>query len=60
MITGIIVTASLGFAVAFVVAWCCSPRLRRWVERPKYRFLASVRRYDRAHARSGRERNPAP
>jgi len=52
VISGIIVIASVGFGVAFVVAWCCSPALRRWVERPKYNFLARVQRYDRAHRRS--------
>jgi len=48
MITGIIVVGALAFGVSFVLAWLCSSRVRRWVERPKYRFLASVQRYDRA------------
>jgi hypothetical protein len=52
VISSIIVIASVVFGVAFVVAWCCSPALRRWVERPKYNFLARVQRYDRAHRRS--------
>jgi hypothetical protein len=60
MITAIIVVASLVFAVAFVVAWCCSPSLRRWVERPKYRFLESVRQYDRTRAGGRGKRTPAP
>ena len=60
MITSIILVASLAFGVSFVVAWCCSPELRRWVERPKYRFLESVRRYDRAGADGARERNSTP
>lgn len=51
MISSIIVIASLGFGLAFVVAWFCSPALRRWVERPKYHFLARVRQYDRARRR---------
>jgi membrane protein implicated in regulation of membrane protease activity len=34
------------FAVLFVAAWLFSPRLRAWVERPKYRFQANVRSYD--------------
>ncbi len=34
------------FAVAFLVAWIVSPRLRVWIERPKYRFLADVQSYD--------------
>ena len=36
VISSIIVIASLVLGLAFVVAWCCSPALRRWVERPKY------------------------
>jgi len=34
------------FAVLFFAAWLVSPRLRAWVERPKYRFQANVRSYD--------------
>jgi hypothetical protein len=34
------------FAVVFLVAWIVSPRLRVWIERPKYRFLADVQTYD--------------
>ena len=34
------------FAVLFFVAWLLSPRLRAWVELPKYRFQANVRSYD--------------
>ena len=30
------------FAVVFLAAWIVSPRLRVWIERPKYRFLADV------------------
>lgn len=36
------------FTVIFVAAWLFSPALRRWIERPKYRFLADVESYDRA------------
>ena len=34
------------FAIVFFAAWLVSPRLRIWVERPKYRFQANVRSYD--------------
>jgi uncharacterized protein HemY len=34
------------FAVVFLVAWLISPSLRVWIERPKYRFLADVQRYE--------------
>jgi hypothetical protein len=42
-----VVLAAAGFAFAFLAAWMASPRLRAWVERPKYRFQANVRDYDR-------------
>jgi hypothetical protein len=60
MITNIIVAASVLLGGAFVVAWCCSPALRRSVERPKYRFLDNVRRYDRARAGGAGERKTVP
>lgn len=41
----IVVLAGL-FAVVFLGAWLISPRLRVWIERPKYRFLADVQRYE--------------
>lgn len=53
MIEGMIVWASVAFAVAFVVAWAASPALRAWIERPKHHFLESARQYDAA-ARPGR------
>ena len=34
------------FAVVFLVAWLISPKLRVWIERPKYRFLLDVQTYD--------------
>jgi len=43
------------FAVLFFAAWLFSPRLRAWVERPKYRFQANVRSYDETQGTS-----PAP
>ena len=60
MISTIIVVASLVLGVAFVLAWCCSPGLRRWVERPKYRLLENVRQYDRARAGETGKRTPGP
>ena len=41
-----IVGLALLFALIFLAAWLISPRLRAWVERPKYRFQADVRAYD--------------
>jgi hypothetical protein len=43
----LIVLIAVVFALAFVAAWICSPTLRAWIERPKYRFLADVEDYDR-------------
>ncbi len=60
MITTIIIVASLVFGVAFVLAWCCSPALRRSVEQPKYRFLDSVRQYDQTRAGGIGERKRTP
>ena len=42
----VIVGLALLFSLAFLAAWLFSPRLRAWVERPKYRFQADVRAYD--------------
>ena len=41
-----IVLAVLIFVIVFFAAWLISPALRTWIERPKYRFLASVEDYD--------------
>jgi hypothetical protein len=46
----VIVGLAVLFAVVFFIAWLISPRLRAWVERPKYRFQANVRTYDRVQS----------
>ncbi len=43
----VIVGVAVLFAIGFFAAWLVSPRLRSWVERPKYRFQADVRAYDK-------------
>jgi hypothetical protein len=48
MITGLIVGASIAFALAFVAAWVTRPDLRAWIERPKHRFQDALDGYDRA------------
>ena len=48
MITNLIVGASMLLALAFFAAWAVSPRLRAWIERPKYRFQESLADYDRS------------
>lgn len=47
MITDIIVGATVVLALAFVSAWAVSPRLRAWIEQPKYRFQDALTDYDR-------------
>lgn len=46
MIVDIIVLSSLVFAIVFFAAWWRIPRLRAWIERPKYRFQENVQSYD--------------
>lgn len=48
MIAELIVLGSAAFGVAFMVAWLARADLRAWIEAPKYRFQANVRRYDRS------------
>ena len=50
MILDVIVFSSMVFAIAFFAAWLRAPRLRAWIERPKYRFQANVQSYDRKQA----------
>lgn len=49
-----IVSLAVAFALAFLAAWLVSPRLRSWIERPKYRFQANLRSYDQAQAEKDR------
>ena len=52
----VIVGLAVLFALVFLAAWLISPRLRAWVERPKYRFQANVRAYDQVAEK--REEHP--
>ena len=56
--TDLIVFSSIVFIVVFFIAWAVRPDLRAWIEKPKYRFQANVRRYDQAQkaAERGGER----
>jgi hypothetical protein len=49
-----VVSVAVVFATVFLAAWLISPRLRAWIERPKYRFLADVQSYDQTQ-RQGRD-----
>ncbi len=46
-----IVLIALISCLLFFIAWAISPRLRDWIERPKYRFLADVEDYDQGVAK---------
>jgi hypothetical protein len=47
-VTDLIVFSSIVFIVVFFVVWAVRPDLRAWIEKPKYRFQANVRKYDQA------------
>ena len=38
----ILVFTALAAALAFTIAWALSPRLRRWIEQPKFTFQARL------------------
>ncbi len=38
------VFTAMAFALLFTIAWAVSPRLREWIERPKYRFQENLKR----------------
>jgi hypothetical protein len=44
----LIVLAVTLLLVGFLIAWVCFPRLRRWIEAPKYRVLQWPNRYPEA------------
>lgn len=43
-----VVGSAVLFALVFLVAWLASPKIRLWVERPKYRFQTNLQSYDQA------------
>lgn len=54
-----IVLLAFVFVIVFSVAWLRSPRLRAWIERPKYRFQANLhaadsQRYDQSNVNRNR------
>ncbi len=40
----LVVFLALAFALIFPGAWIVSPRLREWIEQPKYKFLENLRK----------------
>jgi hypothetical protein len=43
----VVVFIALAFSAGFTLAWALSPRLRGWIERPKYRFQQNLRNFDK-------------
>lgn len=42
----LLVFGAVAFAALFTVAWALSPKLREWIEQPKYRFQENLRFQD--------------
>jgi hypothetical protein len=49
MVINLIVGFVTLLMMAFLVVWIAFPRLRRWMEEPKYRFLERQRRFPAVH-----------
>ena len=45
-----LITALTLILVAIVALWAASPRLRAWIEQPKYDVLRQIREHEDAHA----------
>jgi hypothetical protein len=45
MAVNLIVLAVTLLMAALLLVWVCSPRLRRWIEAPKYRVLTWEERF---------------
>jgi hypothetical protein len=39
----LLVFGAVAFAVLFTIAWALSPKLREWIEQPKFRFQENLR-----------------
>ena len=42
-----LVFGAVVFAVIFTVAWTLSPKLRKWIEQPKYLFQDNLNKEDK-------------
>jgi hypothetical protein len=42
-----VVFGAVAFALLFTLTWALSPRLRGWIEQPKFRFQETVQEFDR-------------
>jgi hypothetical protein len=45
-----LITALTLILVAIIALWAAWPRLRAWIEQPKYDVLRQIREYEDAHA----------
>lgn len=52
----VIVVLSTLLGLAFVAAWLAFPRLRVWIERPKYHFQERLEQYDLERSREAESR----
>jgi hypothetical protein len=48
MVVNLIMLAVTLMMVAFLIVWVCFPRLRPWIEAPKYRVLTWEERFPQA------------
>ena len=49
MMTALITVLTL-ILVAIIALWAAWPRLRAWIEQPKYDVLGQIRKHEDAHA----------
>jgi ABC-type nickel/cobalt efflux system permease component RcnA len=45
--------------VGIIALWAAWPRLRAWIEQPKYDVLRQIREYEDAHAKTEVRSHPA-
>jgi hypothetical protein len=61
MAVNLIVLAITLMMAGFLLVWVCFPKLRPWIEAPKYRILTWQQRFRDPVVRGGtRNDNPAP
>jgi hypothetical protein len=43
----LLVFGAVAFSAIFTVAWALSPKLREWIEQPKYRFQDNLNKEEK-------------
>jgi hypothetical protein len=46
-IMDVLVFGAVAFSGLFTIAWSLSPKLREWIERPKYQFQDNLERQEK-------------